>query len=308
MNKIDGFGLDGRLLRVLVAVVDTGSITGAAQQLGVTQSAVSHLLDRLRGITGDPLFVKSGRGVVATARAEALARRARELLRDLEGFAHWEGFEPSRWRATLTVGANDFQRDLLLPALAARLRAQAPGVALRVVPSAVPRLETLRDDICQLVISPRPPDGADIVHKRLFEDRYRVFYDPAVRSAPPSRGEYLAAEHATVVYEPRRSLELDRWLLERGVQRRFAVMVPGFSALEPFVLGTPLLATAPGLLAVQTLRALAHARVPLPCPPMPMYAVWHARYQQDPAHRWLREQLDAVVTQARAAGRLALAA
>jgi DNA-binding transcriptional LysR family regulator len=87
MSKFDWSDLDARLLQLLVAVVEVGSITGAAQRLGVTQSAVSHLLDKLRAITGDPLFVKSGRGIVATARAEALAAQARELLGALERFA-----------------------------------------------------------------------------------------------------------------------------------------------------------------------------------------------------------------------------
>ena len=77
MSKFDHLDLDGHLLSALVAVVQEGSVTRAAQHLGVTQSAVSHLLDRLREITGDPLFVKSGRGIVATARAEALAGPAR---------------------------------------------------------------------------------------------------------------------------------------------------------------------------------------------------------------------------------------
>eukprot|EP01034_Spumella_vulgaris_P023529 gene23529-29753_t len=73
MSKFDGSQLDGHLLQLLLAVLETGSITAAAERLGVTQSAVSHLLDKLRAITGDPLFVKRGRGIVPTARAEALA-------------------------------------------------------------------------------------------------------------------------------------------------------------------------------------------------------------------------------------------
>ena len=101
-----------------------GSITAAAQRLGVTQSAVSHLLNKLRAITGDALFVKSGRGIVATARAEARPAQARDLLRDLERFARSGGFDPARWQTTVTIAANDFQRDLLLPALAERLRAR----------------------------------------------------------------------------------------------------------------------------------------------------------------------------------------
>ncbi|HPW08758.1 MAG TPA: LysR family transcriptional regulator [Burkholderiaceae bacterium] len=298
MSKFDWSDLDAHLLQLLVAVVECGSITGAAQRLGVTQSAVSHLLDKLRAITGDPLFVKSGRGIVATARAEELAAQARELLRRLQHFAHSGDFDPTRWRTTVTIAANDFQRDLLLPALAARLRAAAPGVALRIIPSAVPRLDMLRDDACQLVISPRPPDGTDIVQKRLFEDEYRVFYDASVRPAPQSEAEYLAADHATVLYEPRRSLDLDQHLAARGVHRRFTVMVPHFSALPAFVRGTPLLATAPGLLLRHTLQGLASCPPPVACPAVLMYLIWHARYQQDPAHRWLRAQLEAVVAPA----------
>src|ERR1019366_4338769 len=137
MSKIDWSSLDAGLLQLLVAVLDSGSITAAALRLGVTQSAVSHLLNKLRAITGDALFVKSGRGIVATARAEALGAQARNLLRDLERFARSGGFEPARWHTTFTIAANDFQRDLLLPALSARLRVHAPGVVLCIVPSGV---------------------------------------------------------------------------------------------------------------------------------------------------------------------------
>lgn len=295
MSEFDWSDLDARLLQLLVAVVEAGSITGAAQRLGVTQSAVSHLLDKLRAITRDPLFVKSGRGIVATARAESLAAQARELLDTLERFARSGDFEPVRWHTTFTIAANDFQRDLLLPALMARLRVQAPGVALRIIPSDVPSLELLRHEQCQLVISPRPPDGTDILQKRLFEDHYRVFYDPAVRAAPRDRAEYLAAAHATVVYAPRRPLDLDQWLAARGVQRHFAVMVPGFAGLPSFLRGSDLLATAPGRLQSHWLRDLASIEPPLPCPTLPMYMVWHMRHQHDAAHRWLRGELEAVV-------------
>ncbi|MDR3451547.1 MAG: LysR family transcriptional regulator [Rhodoferax sp.] len=295
MSKFDWSDLDARLLQLLVAVVEAGSITGAALRLGVTQSAVSHLLDKLRGITGDALFVKSGRGIVATARAEALAAQARELLGELERFARSGEFDPARWQTTFTIAANDFQRDVLLPSLVARLRAQAPGVALRVIPSDVPTLEMLRHEHCQLIISPRPPEGSDILQKRLFEDRYRVFYDPAVRAAPRGRADYLAADHITVLYAPRRALDLDQWLAERGVQRRFAVMVPGFAGLGAFLRGSDLLATVPGLLQAHSLRGLASAEPPVPCPALPMYMIWHVRHQHDAAHRWLRDQLEAVV-------------
>lgn len=295
MKEIDWSDLDARLLQILVAVVETGSITGAAHHLEVTQSAVSHQLDKLRAITGDPLFVKSGRGIVATARASQLAEQARELLRQLQGFAQSGAFDPARWRGTFTVAANDFQREVLLPPLAARLRQSAPGLSLRVIPSAIPSLEMLRDGTCDLAISPRPPEGSDIVQKRLFEDEYRVFFDPAARPAPADLQAYLDADHITVVYEPKRTLDLDRTLAERGVRRRFAVMVPGFAGVPGFLRGSPWLAAAPGLLARGLFAGFASVAMPLPCPRLPMYLIWHRRHHEDGAHRWWRGELEALV-------------
>jgi DNA-binding transcriptional LysR family regulator len=142
-----------------------------------------------------------------------------------------------------------------------------------------------------LVISPRPPDATDIKHKRLFTDSYRVFYDPQARKAPRSLKAYEAAEHITVVHQPKRSLDIDELLFKRGVNRRFATTLSSFAGVAAFVSGTERLATLPGLLRQGLLRGLADAPVPFDTPEMPMYAIWHVRHQQDPVHMWLREQL-----------------
>jgi DNA-binding transcriptional LysR family regulator len=301
MSHFDHSDLDGHLLQLLLAVHEEQSITRAAQRLGVTQSAVSHLLDKLRAIVGDPLFVRSGRGIVATARADVLAQRARLLLEDLRGFVNVGGFEPARFNGSLTIAANDLQRDLLLPTLLRRLQHEAPGASLRVLPSGVPTPELLRDGLCQVLITPRPPEASDLVQRRLFEDRYAVFYDDSQREPPATLADYLAASHVTVVYEPRRLLDLDRVLAERGVQRRFVASVPGFAGLPAFLRGTPWLATAPSLLRGGLLRGLALADPPLPCPAMPMYLVWSTRLQADPLHQWLRRAIQDCVPAARAA-------
>ncbi len=286
--------LDGRLLQLLLAVHEEGSVTRAAGRLSLTQSAVSHGLDKLRAIVGDPLFVKSGRGITATAQADLLARRARLLLDELRAFSVAAGFDPARLSTCFTIAANDLQRDLLLPPLLRRLRAQAPGVTLRVIPSGAPSAAMLRDEACQLIITPRPPEGSDIFQKRLFEDHYRVFFDAAQRSAPASRADYLAAEHVSVLYEPRRSLDVDQWLLARGVQRQFIATVPGLAALGPMLRGSVWIATAPSMMAHAALGDLASAPVPLATPAMPMYMVWHRRHQDNPVQRWLRTALSEV--------------
>jgi DNA-binding transcriptional LysR family regulator len=293
--------LDGRLLELLLAVCEEGSITRAAARLGVTQSAVSHLLDKLRAITGDPLFVKSGRGIVATARAEALVQPARDALERLRQLATPEGFDPAQLQARLTIAANDLQRDLLLPPLLQRLRREAPGLTLHVMPSNVPSAEMLREQQCQLVISPRPPEAADILQKRLFTGRYAVFYDPATRAAPQGLDDYCASEHVSVLYhQPRRPLDVDDLLLQAGVARRIVVTVPGFAGVAAFLRGSTLLATAPALLARGVLREFAQAPLPVTVPELPMYLIWHLRHQNDPVHRWLRQHVEAVAAAAAA--------
>jgi DNA-binding transcriptional LysR family regulator len=287
--------LNGRLLQLLVVVVEEGSITRAAERLGVTQSAVSHLIDKLRTLLDDPLFVKSGRGIVATDRAERLAHEARVLLEEMRRFARIEAFDPANLQTTYTIAANDFQRDLLLPRLFERLRALAPGFSLRVINSGVPTVEMLRDEQCQLVISPRPPDASDILQKRLFEGEYRVFYDGNCRQAPNSLDEYQLAEHITVAYDPPRQLDIDKILTSQGIDRHFLVRVPGIAGIAPFLRGSHMLATLPQQLEHNLLRGLENCPVPVACPPMPMYMIWHMRYRHDPVHSWVRQALESVV-------------
>ena len=298
MKDFDWSDLDVRLLTALVAITETGSVTAAAERLDVTQSSVSHMLQKLRGIVGDPLFVKSGRGIVPTARAETLSVQARVLLDEMRRFATADTFDPATLEKTFKIAANDLQRDLLLPRLLRRLRAEAPGVSLRVVPSNVPTAAMLREEACDLVISPRPPDAGDIVHKRLFSTHYRVFRDPAMGPAPADLHAYLAADHVTVLYDPPRPLDFDHAIAERGIRRRIVASVPGFAGIASFVRGSPSLASAPALLGAGQLRDLASSPLPFDHPPMPMYVMWHLRHRHDPVHAWLRSALEAIVAEA----------
>jgi DNA-binding transcriptional LysR family regulator len=291
MNAADPLDLDGHALGLLLAVAETGSVTRAAERLGLTQSAVSHALDKLRAITGDALFVRCGRGIVATPRVAQLVPQARALLAGLQALGAGAAFDPARWEGVCTIAANDLQRDLLLPGLLRRLRAQAPGLRLRVIPSGAPRAALLRDGGCDLLLTPRPPEGSDIVQRRLFEDRYAVFFDARQRAAPVDVADWLAADHVSVAYEDGRGLDIDAHLAALGHHRRIVTTVPGFAGIAALLRGGPWLATLPSRLAEGVLHGLATAPVPVPAPVLPMYAVWHRRQHDDPAQRWLRDQL-----------------
>ncbi len=304
MHDMAHLALDGHALRLLLTVLETGSVTAAARRLELTQSAVSHALDRLRVILGDPLFVKSGRGIAPTERARLLADQAAALLEGLRGMASQAAFEPATARLTLTVAANDLQRDLLLPGFFARVRAEMPGFGLRVIPSNLPGPELLRDERCALLVTPFPPAGTDILQRRLLGDHYACWYDPAARPAPRTRADYLAAEHLVVVHADNAPLNFDKQLRASGVERRVGIAVPSFAAVPAFLRGSTMLASLPSLLRGGPMRGFASVALPLgeEWGELPMFMAWHQRHQHDPAHQWLRGMLAA---EAASLGRIA---
>jgi len=301
MSKFDHLDLDGHALRLFLAVLEEGSVSRAAGRLGLTQSAVSHALTKLRAILSDPLFVKSGRGIVATAHAEALAEPARRLLATLKDFSRVAAFDARATDLSLIVAANDLQRDLVLPGLLAELQQTFASARLRIVPSDQPTPDMLRDERCDLVISPFPPEGVDILQKRLFSAEYVCFYDAAARAAPADAAEYFAADHVTVVYTTRVGLAFDRAMEAAGHSRRFVVSAPNFAGVPAFLRGTARLATLPSGLTASVMRGFASTPLParIEGASFAMYMAWHRRHALDPAHKLVRNLL------AREAGKLA---
>ena len=295
MNKFNYLDLDGHQLHMLLIILEKESITKASETLGLTQSAVSHALDKMRLICNDPLFVKSGRNISPTERARQLGIQARQLLDHMQSFAQADVFNPQELRTTFTIAANDLQRDFLLPRLIKNLEKIAPHVKIKVIPSGIPSLQLLRDQGCQLAITPRPPDGSDIYHKRLFDDDYVIFYDKQARKAPKNLEDYLNSQHISVAYDPPRPLAIDQYLLDAGIKRDFKILVPGFAGIPSFLKGSQLIATLPSLLKAQLLKDFDTCKPPIDCPSMPMYMVWHDKNHSDPVQKWLRDQLQAAI-------------
>lgn len=300
MSNIDGLdalALDGRSLQVFLAVIETGSVTAAAAQLGVTQSAVSHTLDKLRGLLRDPLFVKSGRGVVATAHAQALADPARRLIDDMQALARGSRFDPATAEIHLAIAANDFQRDLLLPAFRTRVSEKLKRLSIEIIPSEAPTAEMLRERHADLIITPRPPEGIDILQKRLLVDKVACFYDSKTRERPRSLKDYLAARHVAVVYEGGRKTLFDQEIERVAGAREMSVTVPNFSGVAAFLEGSTMIASLPSLMHTGIMRGFGTSPLPCKISPLPMYMVWHRRDLEDPASRWLRDELDATASE-----------
>ncbi|MBS3804628.1 MAG: LysR family transcriptional regulator [Oleiphilaceae bacterium] len=294
MNTIDTFNLDVRALTVFVTVLDTGSVSAAAVKLGVSQSAVSHTLDRLRLALGDNLFVKSGRGIAPTRYAVQTGPHVRQILDELRALSAGPPFVPAKAEFTVTIAANDYQRDLLLPPLMSVLRETAPGIRLNVIPSGIPSAGMLRKELCDLIISPHAPDASDILQRRLLDDRMVVFFDPEQRDAPATLADYLRSQHVDILFSAGERTALEGSLAAQGLTRDIAITVSNFSGMPGFLKRSKLLATAPARMSDHLLKGFATAPVPFVYKPFTLLMLWHQRHQDDPAHRWLRQALASV--------------
>lgn len=290
--------LNIRSLQLFVAVMESTSLTEAAVKLQVNQSKITYALDKLRTFFDDPLLVRSGRGVIPTARASELLPQIKALLVDLENLKNTQDFTPHTADIDYTIAANDFQREMLLPELYHRLRPLVASLHLRIVPSNLPDFSMLRDGQIDMVISPRVPDSSDIVQRKLYDFSENCYYDASQRHAPCDENDFAEADYICPSFLlNNRAINLTPsqnrtvWLRDR-VQ----VITYGFSDAISFLRGTDALAIAPPQLANTVFKDFAH--VPFPdnlCNKMSL--IWNKKFQKDPQHAWFREQLVAVATE-----------
>ena len=162
--------LDLNLLAVFDAVHELRSVTRAAARLGLTQSAVSHALRRLRDTVGDPLFVRTGGRLQPTARAIEMAPAVREGLAHLRGAVAPGAFDPDTAARRFTLAAGAYFCLLLVPALVERLRVAAPGVSIRIVPVGGDLPAELDDGAVDLALGAFGPVPARLHRQPLFGD------------------------------------------------------------------------------------------------------------------------------------------
>ena len=191
MSKTDFTDLDGKVLRTFLTILEENSVSKAADRLGVTQSAISHTLAKLRQVLGDPLFVRSGQGLTPTERALSLKEPVQRVLDGMRALTDDRPFDPLSEEISIQIATNDMPRELIFPPLLRALRAEGVRLRLGFIPSGVPDPDLLRSDRCQLMLTPLPPDGPDIFQKRVLISPLMVFYDAARRSPAGQLAELL---------------------------------------------------------------------------------------------------------------------
>jgi DNA-binding transcriptional LysR family regulator len=285
-------------LVVLDTLLQTRSVTRTARQLGLSPSATSHALGRLRRTFGDPLLVRGPGGLVPTARGLALAGPLRSALVAVsQAVESPKPFDPTTAARRFVCSTVDFVEFLLWPALAAHLMRHAPGLDLIshvMVEDIASALASGAYDLC-IAPSRNAPDQVSIRQRLLFEERFvclmRRGHPVLDRRLTPKR--FAALEHALVSPLGRTGGVVDAALSELGLTRRVRMLTQHF-LVAPFVVArTDLVLTMPERTAREMARHvdLEIVSPPIELPTFQIVMLWHERSHDDPAHAWLRDAL-----------------
>ena len=296
MDRFELGNFNLNLLIALDALLGERSVSAAAKLAHVTPSAMSHSLAELRALLEDPLLVRAGRGMMLTPRAEALGPPLRKLLLDAKRLlAGGTSFDPATAERRFVIAAPDFLATLLLPPLLQAIALEAPGIVLEVVPSTrrgnAWLLETGEVDLAL---------GAIVDHSSSIRrtDLCTEGFACAVRKGHPLiRGklglrEYVETPHLVITLgDDATPTWIDQALAKLGKQRRVAVRVRYFMAAPLVISQSDLLLTGPSML-IRYFARLVPLQVfapPLDLPTYPEESYWHERFDDDPAHAWLRQ-------------------
>ncbi|MBS0520836.1 MAG: LysR family transcriptional regulator [Proteobacteria bacterium] len=293
--------VDLNLLVVLDTIIAEGGVGRAAAKLNLTQPTISHALARLRDLFGDPLFVRRGRSLVPTALTRSLAEPLRAALGAMSGLLSAGGrFEPGETPASFTVAMRDPMELVVLPALARRLARTAPQVELRSIQA--------RRRILEAALADGTLDAAIDV-PLLLSDRVRRTkvasggFVVVARHGHPALGKrltlakYLALQHVMVTSRRLGPAPEDLALGQDGRHRRVRLRCRSYAAAFRIVEQTDFVLTMPeryaGLLASGSRTRVFS--MPIEMPTLDVHLYWHETMDADPANRWLRDQLLAVL-------------
>ncbi|MBV8889423.1 MAG: LysR family transcriptional regulator [Alphaproteobacteria bacterium] len=316
MNDVHLGRLDLNLLRVFDALVQECSVTRAGERLGLTQSAISHALNRLRYVLKDELFVRGPDGMRPTARAAEIAPRLRQGLLQLHLALEPFEFDPALTERRFTIICTEYAGAVLMPGVVARIRAEAPRAELRILPSNMGVSEALRSGRADIAIGSfrRIPDWF-ACERLLRETRVWVLSADHPDAGQPLDLERLAAlphlvvaatgedENAIDGYVVDHGLErlvtrndsgmLERALSAHGLSRRVVLTTPQFQAALAILRHSDMAVLVPRRLVepVSEQYNLAVFEPPYPSPPFDVMALWHRQHGDQPALDWIRQVL-----------------
>ena len=285
--------LDLNLLVALDALLREASVSRAAMRIGLSQPATSHALQRLRELIRDPLLVRTGARMELTPRALALRAPLAQALDQVRGLFVPDAFDGARSERQFRLMMPDLAVELLMPPLMERVTRLAPNIRIDVVPWRGPAIFTAEfARTIDLVIS--IGNAFKGFHRQLLytdSDALAVRRGHPMAAKLKQRDAFLAARHVAVIIRGQNEDLIDTWLHAKGIERRIALVVPGYIEALHVAARTDLIAFVPRRLIAALAKRLALSAITPPLDPGidEQYMFYPTRAQMDPGSIWLRK-------------------
>jgi len=293
--------IDLNLLRALDALLETGSVTQAAERLGLSVSAMSRSLSRLRLATGDPLFVRAGMSLLPTPHAVALQSRVASLLAEVQAvLAPANGdLDAAALNRTFTLRANEGFIHRFAAPLIINMISAAPHARLHIASKPKKDAAPLREGAADLEIGVLDDFAPEIRTRALFQDHFIAAVRPGhpLLNGPVTPKRFADCLHVVASRRGRLKSPVDEALAELGLVRKIAAVLPGFPDAMAVARRSDLVAQIPRSVLSDDLVGIA---LPVDVPGITVSALWHPRLDADPEQRWFREIVFSTVRTAEA--------
>nr|WP_212526123.1 LysR family transcriptional regulator [Actibacterium sp. MT2.3-13A] len=293
---------DLNLLVIFQAIILRRSVAGAAGQIGLSPSAVSHALARLRIMLNDELFLRTPTGLEPTA-------RALELYEEIEtGLSHistaielQHRFDPARSERIFSMRIADYVGGILLPRLSERLCREAPGVSVQVLPFSVAEEQVTDSADVQIMFTPNDQHQNEARSKRLLTDRFMVVMreDHPAASQEMTAELYASLKHVKLSMAATGTKLIDDALARRGLRRQVVMTVPSWFDMPEIIEKTDLVAIVPSSWpqADARLARLHSVALPLEEVSFSIDLCWDVRRERDPGQRWFRTLISEIFSE-----------
>ncbi|WP_070971954.1 LysR family transcriptional regulator [Vibrio sonorensis] len=283
------------LLRTLQVLLTECHVSRTAQQLNLTQSAVSRQLAQLRDMYGDPLLVREGNVLRATPKALSLKSRLDELLNQFDSLLGEQSFDPKEWQTEFVLSSSDYLAQYILPDFASHVTREAPNLSLTFrlwQPDFLGHFHSTGIDLASTMLPQKPEylssiqfgeDGSVCLMKETH---------PLAAKLSLSREDLVKFGHIKVTGGGDKDSGVDRALEEKGLKRHIAFRIPFFSAAVNTLMQSHNLMVVPEHIAINLSvdNGLTHRPLNFDTPSQLYWLMWHPKYDHDPAHQWVRER------------------
>ena len=288
--KISSFDLN--LFVIMNSIYTEGSLTKAAEVVGITQPAVSNALSRLREKFDDELFVRTGSGMVPTQKTENIIKDIQNALQLMQKSVNEpDEFDPATSQKTFRLSLGDINEGRILAILMGKIEKQAPNIKLECYYSARDKVpHALATNELNFAVDPFIPNSKDTNSMKVFSDQFVIAHranHPISKVSNLTLEEVLKLKYINISNRKRGASVVEMEMQKMQLQPEMTLRAKHYLVTPEIVRSTDLC-----LLCAETFakkHGLSYIELPFDVPPLEQYLIWHGSDDNDGSHIWMRD-------------------